>query len=215
MNAPRHMTATESADLLPTRRSLLSRLKSWDHQDAWRDFFNTYWRLLYDVARQAGLDDQHAQDAVQETLVSVAAELPGFRYDTGKGSFKGWLRTLARRRIADQLRKRYVRREGDHVDGAMTQIQEEIEGTRADTPLLDTMWDEQWRAHILDAALARVKKTVRAAHYQLFELTVLKGCPLGEVAKSLGISLPMAYVIRHRIGRQLQQEVERLQRNML
>lgn len=209
------MTATESADLLPTRRSLLSKLKNWDQQDAWREFFNTYWRLLYDVARKAGLDDQHAQDAVQETLVSVAAELPGFRYDAKVGSFKSWLRTIARRRIADQLRKRYVRREGDHVDGALTQIQEEIEGTCEDTPLLDTVWDEQWRTHVMDAAMARVKRNVRAAHYQLFELTVLRGCPLGEVAKSLGIGLAMAYVIRHRVGRLLKQEVERLQRNML
>ncbi len=205
------MTDTESADLLPTRRSLLSRLRNWNQHDAWREFFNTYWRLLYDVARQSGLDDQHAQDAVQETLVSVAAELPNFRYDPRIGSFKSWLRTIARRRIADQLRKRYVRREGDHLDAAVAGIQEEIESARDQAPLLEALWEDQWRTHILEAALARVKRSVRASHFQLFELTVLKGCPLGEVAKSLGISLPMAYVIRHRIGRQLKREVERLQ----
>jgi RNA polymerase sigma factor (sigma-70 family) len=209
------MTATEPADLLPTRRSLLSRLKDWEQKDAWREFFNTYWRLIYDVARKAGLDDQHAQDAVQETMISVSAEMPGFRYDPKLGSFKSWLRTLTRRRIADQLRKRYARRELDHVDAAMTQIQEEIESTRDTTPALDAVWDEQWRTHMMDAALTRVKRSVKASHYQLFELTVLKACPLAEVAKSLGISLPMAYVIRHRIGRQLKKEIDSLQRNML
>jgi RNA polymerase sigma factor (sigma-70 family) len=209
------MTATESADLLPTRRSLLSKLKSWDQQDAWREFFNTYWRLLYDVARKAGLDDQHAQDAVQETLVSVASELPGFRYDAKVGTFKSWLRTIARRRIADQLRKRYARKEGEHVDGSLTQIQEEIEGTRPNTPLLDALWDDQWRTHLMSAAMERIKRSVRSSHYQLFELTVLKGCPLGDVAKSFGVSLAMAYVIRHRVGRLVRKEIERLQKNML
>ena len=209
------MTATESADLLPTRRSLLSRLKDWEQKDAWREFFNTYWRLIYDVARKAGLDDQHAQDAVQETMISVSAEMPGFRYDPKLGSFKSWLRTLTRRRIADQLRKRYVRRELDHVDAAMTQIQEEIESARDETPVLNALWDDQWRTALMDAAMGRVKRSVKASHFQLFELTVLKNCPLGDVAKALGISTAMAYVIRHRIGRLLKKEVEHLQRNML
>lgn len=209
------MTATESADLLPTRRSLLSRLKDWDQKDAWREFFNTYWRLIYDVARKAGLDDQHAQDAVQETMISVSAEMPGFRYDPTLGSFKSWLRTITRRRIADQLRKRYARRELDHVDAALTQIQAEIESARDETPALDSVWDEQWRTSLMDAAMTRVKRSAKPSHYQLFELTVLKGCPLGEVSKSLGISTAMAYVIRHRIGRQLKQELDRLQSSML
>ena len=209
------MTALEPSDLPPTRRSLLSRLKDWDQKDAWREFFDTYWRLIYDVARKSGLDDQHAQDAVQETMVSVAAEMPGFRYDPKTGSFKGWLRTITRRRIADQLRKRYVRRELDHVDAAMTQIQEEIESARNETPALNALWDEQWRTHMMDAAMGRIRQTVRPAHFQLFELTVLKGCPLAEVAKSLGISLPMAYVIRHRIGKQLKREVARLQEHQV
>jgi len=209
------MTATESADLLPTRRSLLSRLKDCNQQEAWREFFNIYWRLIYNVARRAGLDDQGAQDAVQETMLSVSAEMPDFRYDPSKGSFKGWLRTITRRRVADQLRKRYVRHEQDRVDAAMTSVQAEIEAESEQTPLLDKMWDEQWREHLMDAAMSRVKRSVRADHYQLFELTVLKGCPLGEVAGSLGISVPMAYVIRHRIGRMLKKEIAHLQERMI
>ena len=209
------MTTTDPMDLLPTRRSLLSRLKDWNQQEAWREFFNVYWRLIYDVARHAGLDDQAAQDAVQETLLTVSAEMPGFRYDPAKGSFKSWLRTITRRRVADQLRKRYARREPGHVDAAMTSVQAEIEAERSDTPLLDRIWDEQWRTRLMEAAMSRVKRGVRADHWQLFELTVLQDCPLREVARSLGISTPMAYVIRHRIGKMLKNEVSRLQEKMI
>ena len=42
-------------DWIPTRQSLLSRLRDWDDKESWEDFFNTYWRLIYNVARQSGL----------------------------------------------------------------------------------------------------------------------------------------------------------------
>ena len=43
--------------LIPTRRSLLTRLKNWDDQEGWREFFDTYWNLIYGVALKAGLTD--------------------------------------------------------------------------------------------------------------------------------------------------------------
>src|SRR6266852_6048825 len=93
-------------DFLPTRRSLLSALKQWDDQESWRDFFNTYWKLIYSVAIKAGLSDQEAEDVVQETVISVAKKMGDFKYDPAVCSFKGWLLRITRFRIIDQLRKR-------------------------------------------------------------------------------------------------------------
>src|SRR2546428_142693 len=53
-------------------------------------FFDIYWRLIYGVALRAGLTDAEAQDVVQETVISVAKHLPGFRYDPKVCSFKTW-----------------------------------------------------------------------------------------------------------------------------
>src|SRR5436189_3527810 len=89
-----------------TRKSLLSRLKNCDDQESWRDFFDTYGKLLYGLARKSGLSDAEAQDAVQETLMAVAKEMPDFKYDPARGSFKGWLLEITRRRIANQVRRR-------------------------------------------------------------------------------------------------------------
>src|SRR5215510_7750388 len=44
-------------DFIPTRHSLLSRLKDYEDQESWRTFFDTYGRLLYRVAAKAGLTD--------------------------------------------------------------------------------------------------------------------------------------------------------------
>ena len=48
-------------DTIPTRQSLLERLKDWKDQTSWQDFFNTYWKLIYGVARQAGLTEPEAR----------------------------------------------------------------------------------------------------------------------------------------------------------
>src|SRR5207237_4024298 len=93
-------------DLLPTRRSLLSRLKNWNDQESWNDFFTTYWKLIFTSARKAGCTEAESQDVVQETLISVSRAMPDFKYDSRAGTFKGWLLNLTRWRIRDQLRKR-------------------------------------------------------------------------------------------------------------
>src|SRR3954471_12082215 len=93
-------------DPIPTRYTLLSRLQDWDDQDSWKDFFDTYWRLIYSVALKSGLTETEAQDVVQETVISVARDIHKFKHDRECGSFKGWLRNLTRWRITDRLRKR-------------------------------------------------------------------------------------------------------------
>src|SRR5580700_7935799 len=84
---------------IPTRRSLLSRLKNWNDDESWKVFFETYWRLIYNTAVRAGLNDAQAQDVVQETVISVLKSISSFRYDPSKGTFKGWLLRLTQRRI--------------------------------------------------------------------------------------------------------------------
>src|SRR6187200_178322 len=94
-------------DSLKTRRTLLSRLRNLDDQESWRAFFDRYWELVYNVARQAGLAEPEAQDVVQETVIAVAKAMPDFCYDPMRGSFKQWLLRIVRRRIVDQLRRVY------------------------------------------------------------------------------------------------------------
>ena len=98
-----------SDDSIPTRHSLLSRLKHWDDQESWRDFFDTYWKLIYGVAIKSGMSDVEAQEVVQETVIAVAKKIPEFKTDPAFGSFKAWLLHLTRWRIADPGARRFSR----------------------------------------------------------------------------------------------------------
>src|SRR5262245_57545066 len=92
--------------LLQTRQSLLLRLRDWQDQEGWQDFFDTYWPLIYNVARASGLADGEAQEVAQTTFIYLARRMPNFHYDRKCGSFKSWLRVVTRSRIHVFCRKR-------------------------------------------------------------------------------------------------------------
>ena len=87
---------SSSVEFIPTRRSLLGRLKNWDDREGWEDFFNTYWKLIYSVALKAGLSDAEAQDVVQETLVTVAKKVGQFKSDRPIGGLVDMAESLKR-----------------------------------------------------------------------------------------------------------------------
>jgi RNA polymerase sigma factor (sigma-70 family) len=201
---------------IPTRHSLLSRLKDWGNDDSWREFFNTYWRLIYDFARKAGLNDEQAEEIVQETIISVANQMPGFRYDPALGSFKAWLMQVTRRRIADHLRKQYRSGERATVRLDSTEAEEELSGEGAgSSAALESLWEEEWREHLRRAALERVKRRVRPEQFQMFEFAVMKGWTARKVAGALGVTLTQVYMARHRVGRLVRKEIEQLERKMI
>src|SRR5215813_1813533 len=93
-------------DGIPTRASLLERLKDMSDKASWDAFYEIYHQLIFSVARRAGLTESEAREVVQDTLIAVAKKMPGFTYDPAKDSFKGWLLTVVRWRIRDQFAKR-------------------------------------------------------------------------------------------------------------
>lgn len=203
----------EANEFLPTRHSLLARLKDWEDQTSWREFFDTYWKLIYAVARKAGLSESEAQDAVQETVLTVAKKVADFKAQPD-GSFKGWLLQITRRRIADQFEKR--QRSQSLV--ASTAMRKE-EGTRTATiqrvadPAsfdLDACWEEQWQRSLLETATERVKNQVSPKQYQMFELYVLREWSVRKVAETLGVSATQVYLAKHRISALLKKEMRRL-----
>ena len=82
-------------DWLPTRTSLLRRLKHWEDQEGWRDFFDTYWRLIYGAAVKAGLNDAEAQDVVQDTVIAVAKKIKKVVFDRNGFPYHGRIKALA------------------------------------------------------------------------------------------------------------------------
>jgi RNA polymerase sigma factor (sigma-70 family) len=207
---------TESDEFIPTQQSLLSRLRNWDDQASWKAFFDTYWKLIYGVARKSGLTDAEAQDVVQETIISVAKQIPQFRYDPALGSFKGWLKQITRRRIMDHFRKKLYESNGQRLpreqllSTALWESQPDAFASR-----LEQVWDEEWTKTLVEAALERIKGKVSLQHFQIFYLHVYKKLPARHVAQRLDVKLAEIYFAKYKVSRLLQREIKLLENEAL
>ena len=200
-----------------TRQTLLHRLKNWDDQESWRQFFNTYWRLLYQVATQAGLTEAEAEDAVQETIITVAKTMPRFHYEPAKCSFKTWLWHLAHKRIVDQFRKRPPAAAANSPR-APTATERTATAERVADPAsadLDAVWEQAWRKTIFETAVARVKDRAGVEQFQIFDLYILREWPVKKVAATLGISAARVYLAKHRVMRLIKREARLLEKQGL
>ena len=199
-----------SEDSIPTRYSLLSRMQDREDQDSWKDFFDTYWRLIYSFAIKSGLTDAEAQDVVQETVISVAKDIQKFKRDPTLGTFKGWLRNLTRWRIADQLRKRT--RNVPVENNLSTPLLGTDETAGPVNAELEAIWEEDWQANLLETAMERVKPRVKEEHYQIFDLNVVRQWPAGKVAQALGVNIGMVYLAKHRVMALIKKEIRVLEK---
>jgi RNA polymerase sigma factor (sigma-70 family) len=202
-----------SEDPIPTRSSLLGRLKDWEDHDSWRAFFDTYWRLIYNFSIRSGLTHAEAQEAVQETVVAVAKSIGRFQYEPTVCRFKSWLLGVTRSKIANQLARRARQPVGfanlQSSDSDSTPLLNRLPDERADP--LEQTWDEEWRNNLMEAAINRVKRRVSIEQYQMFDLFVLKQWPAGDVAKTLGVTIGHVYVAKHRISKLIRKEIEALE----
>ena len=215
MNPNSHLGDGHSPNWAQTRWTLLSRLKDWGDEKSWQDFFNTYWRLIYLMAKQAGLKDFEAEEVVQETVISVAQQMPQFDCRPDAGSFKSWLLVIIRRRITDQLRKRPAQ--------AAALVSRSQEGSRTDTVAripdpagidLEKIWDREWEGHLTRTALDRVRQKADPRQYQIFDLHLIQNLSAREVARKLGIKIARVYLAKYKICRLLRKEVRQLRQGI-
>ena len=201
-------------EIIRTRVTLLNRLKVWDDQASWQEFFDIYWKLIYGVARKAGLTEAEAQDVVQETMLSVAKHMPTFKYDPAIGKFKAWLLNMTRWRITDQFRKRgpAIAHRANAEDTARTATVERVPDENL--PDLDAVFEADWEKNLLAAALTNLKSRIDPQQFQIFDFYVNKEWPPEKVAQTFKVTVNQVYLAKTRVTEKLREEVGRLEQEV-
>lgn len=201
-----------SNEIIPTRASLIRRLKDWRDDSSWQDFFDTYWKLIYGVARKSGLTECEAEDVVQETIFSVAKHIPTFQYDPSIGSFKSWLLKMAVWRIKDQFRKRGRLHLASQTTIDSTNTAQEQNLCSID---FEKVWDAEWENTLLQSALAKTRRRVDPQHYQIFDFSINKEWSVEKIAKYFSVKVDQVYLIKHRVKTVVEEEIRRLNKEII
>src|SRR5208282_3840251 len=92
-----------------TRASLLLRLRDSQDHEAWMEFVSLYEPMAYRLLRRHGLQDADAREVMQDLFMAVSRSID--RWDPAKerGSFRGWLRRVARNLVINWLKQRQRR----------------------------------------------------------------------------------------------------------
>lgn len=161
--------------------------------------------MLHAFARRSGLSEDEARDAVQESLIAVFTTFREMAtpFDRSKGSFKAWLRGIARHKVQTLLRQR-ARRESPGAPAALGGLR----SAAADEP--DVVFETEWRRSLLARALERVARESDPAVFQAFELYALHDEPPQRVAELLGISRNAVYISKTRVLQRLRRVLDEL-----
>jgi RNA polymerase sigma-70 factor (ECF subfamily) len=185
----------------PTRPSLLMRLRDARDGDAWRQFVELYAPLVYSYARRHRLQDADAADLTQEVLRAVSGAVGRLEYDPERGSFRGWVFTLAHRKLCDFLTRR--RRQEQGSGDTATQ------GVLNDLPAPEEeQWERDYERRLFVWAAERARGEFREATWQAFWQTAVEGRPAADISRTLGISVGAVYIAKSRVQARLKALVQ-------
>jgi len=177
MTLPRPTGATAAAPVAVSRgadyegqddRALVARVTEGDG-GALEALYARYGRACYGLARRILIDEQLAQDAVQEVFLTVWRDAS--RFDASRGAFSTWLLSMTHHKAVDSVRREENLRKRRTTDEA-------LEVTESDAPRVDdAVWSLLRRERVRE-----VLKTLPGPQREALTLAYFGGYTQREIA---------------------------------
>jgi RNA polymerase sigma-70 factor (ECF subfamily) len=192
--------------MVVTSQSLLERLNDPNNGAAWRRLFAIYEPWLRGWLSRQDLQSADVEDVLQDILVTVSQQMPGFVHNGQTGAFRAWLKTILTNRVRHFLRSRRNR------EGALAAqpLSDWVEQLADPNSALSRQWDEEHDQQLIRRTLASLCAEFNEATWMAFRLQVLEDRPVVEVAQTLGITANAVYVAKSRVLRRLREELRGL-----
>src|SRR5262249_47025885 len=130
--------------MFETSASLLERLRQQPDAVSWKRLVDLYTPLLRGWLHRNLVPHDDVDDLVQEVMEVLVRELPHFRYDRQRGSFRGWLRTITVNRLRMFWRSRQHRPLATG-DSDLARKLNELEDPHS---ALSKLWDREHDRHV-------------------------------------------------------------------
>jgi RNA polymerase sigma-70 factor (ECF subfamily) len=193
-------------DTLATRATIFLRLKSDDtvaREVAWADFRQRYAPIIAGFARKLGVRPQDVDDVIQDVMLGFFAQSPTFVYDPSRGRFRGYLKVCTFRAMRRRFGKsaRVNQTPLDEVDPAHVQVEQ----------AWNDVWEEQLLARALDETRRQYAADGDEHAFKAFELHVVKGKQVLDVARELGVSESTVYRAKSRVAASMKRRLADLE----
>jgi RNA polymerase sigma-70 factor (ECF subfamily) len=192
--------------MFETSASLLQRLRQQPDEASWKRLVDLYTPLLQGWFHRELVPPSDVDDLVQEVMAVLVRELPTFAYDPGRGSFRGWLRTVAVNRLRMFWRSRRTRPLATG-DSDLARRLDELEDPHS---ALSQLWDREHDRHVARRLLALIEGEFEPTTWRAFQRLALDGASATVVAAELNLSLNAVYLAKYRVLKRLQQELQGL-----
>jgi RNA polymerase sigma factor (sigma-70 family) len=177
-----------------TNLSLIKNVRDPSDAESWRRFHDFYAPLLMRYLRRLGLEEDRANDLVQDVFVRLLQTLPGFELDSKRGRFRSYLWKLTYSALVDQARRVKARRQAEEQ-----WVKRFHDSSEAESRKLQDELNEINQEHILKRALPHVHSKTSRTAWACFEQRMLRDRPGADIAAELGITAEAVYVYSSRV----------------
>jgi len=197
-----------SHEFIQTSVTLLQRIaveKTGEDEAAWVRFWELYQPAMLMFAQSIG-GGENSEDIVQDVLAKLVSTLKRGGYVRQDGKlFRSYLKTLIRRQLIDVYRREKARGFGRNVE-LTTSIADD---TAAAEKEVGSSLDMDWAKACRKAALGHVltKTALAKQSKDIYRAYVLEDRPIGEVAKTFGVSKNDVSQIKLRVNRMVENQL--------
>ena len=187
-------------DAARTHASLFERIRDNADHEAWNEFHERYAPMIRGWCRH--WFPHEVDDMVQEVFTRLTDCMKAFQYKPEKGRFRGYLKTMTHRLMAD-LKERVARAPAIDNEEMLIEIE-------AGTDLVDRL-AAMFDLELLDQAKERVRSRVEPHTWSAYVGTAEEWRKPAEVARELGMKVGAVFQAKHSVITQLRQEIQILQ----
>jgi RNA polymerase sigma-70 factor (ECF subfamily) len=190
-----------------TSQSLLEQLRRPRAEGVWQRFADLYTPMLRSwLRRYEALEPADVDDLVQEVLLTVSQELPGFEHNGRPGAFRSWLRVILVNRL------RHFWRSRKHRPGAMggSDFLEQLDQLEDAGSAISQNWALEHDRQLMRRLFELIRPRFADVTWQAFRRQVIDGAPAETVAQELGIPHHSVYAAKSRVLKALRAEAEGL-----
>lgn len=191
-------TISETASESSSGLSLAVRLQSGSTQ-AWQDFVRLYGPLVDRWCRVAGIPADAIADVAQTVFLTAFRKVNTFDPQQQNATFRGWLWTVTRSRIADHFRRRGQPARGGST--AMIQLNEIPDFIVEEPSQPDDV------SGLLHRAMAQIQCEFEPSTWDMFWRATVLGHPTDLIADDNGVTPATVRQSKSRVLRRLRKQL--------